>query len=70
MIETCGSLIPPAAAATPSTRSTRSRTCSLNGGTWLSSVSITSRVVTTASTPLLDWVKISSKERSIVSVST
>ena len=42
----------------------------MNGGTWLSSVSITSRVVTTASTPLFDSVKISSNERSIVSVST
>ena len=70
MIHTCESTIPPAASATPSVRWTRSRTWSLNGGTWPSSVSTTSRVVTTASIPSFDSVKMSSKERSIVSVST
>ena len=70
MIATCGSLIPPAASATPSVRSTIRRIPSLNGGTWPSSASITSRLVTTASTPSFDCVKMSSNDRSIVSVST
>ena len=70
MIATWGSLIPPAASPTPSVPSTARRISSSNGGTWPSSASITSRVVTTASTPSFDWVKMSSNERSMVSVRT
>ncbi len=68
MIETPSSPIPPDATSTPEVWRTVFSRPAGNGGTCASSVSITSREVTTASVPLFDSVKIWSNERSIVSV--
>ena len=70
MIAVCESVIPPEAASTPSTAFTWSRTDASIAGSSPSSVSTAASEVTTASTPSFDSVKIWSKERSIVSVST
>ena len=70
MIATWGSVIPPSAASTPSAPRTASSTATGIGGSWPSSVSTASFEVTTASTPWFDSVKMSSKDCSIVSVST
>jgi hypothetical protein len=68
MIATCGSPIEPEATATPSVARTGLSSAASNGGTVPSSVSTSSRDVMTASTPSVDSVKISSNDRSIVSV--
>ena len=69
-IATCWSKIPPWAFATPSVARTLSSTESENEGSELSSVSTSSREVTTASIPWFDSVKILSNDWSMVSVST
>jgi hypothetical protein len=68
MIATWGSPIDPSATPTPSVARTRSSNVASNGGTVPSSCSTSSRVLTTASTPSVDSVKMSSNDRSIVSV--
>jgi hypothetical protein len=70
MIATCGSVMPPSAAATPSTLRIVLSTPASTGGSWPSSVSTFWSEVTTASTPWFDSTKMSSKDCSIVSVST
>ncbi len=70
MIATCGSVMPPSAASTPSTPRTVSSKLASTGGSDWSSVSTCWSEVTTASTPWFDSVKMSSNDCSIVSVST